>query len=58
MSLAMKELPTRMCVVVPMEDGTYQPYCIACHWQPRKTLRSKTAAEAKARQHCCPRSKE
>lgn len=47
-------LPVRMCVVVPLENGTHQPYCIACGWEPRPRP-SKRAAETLARHHSCPR---
>jgi hypothetical protein len=52
-----RQYPTRFCVVVPLEDGTYEPYCIACRWlgKPKKTYR---LAESAARRHTCPPSKE
>jgi hypothetical protein len=41
-----------MCVVVPLENGTYQGYCLGCAWitTPKK---SKRAAETLAGRHNC-----
>ena len=49
---ASQELPVRMCIVVPLDDGTYEPYCIACPWsgRPKRTARM---AETQARHHTC-----
>lgn len=55
MSRVFRPLPIRMCVVVQLEDGQWQGYCIACHWQPRAS-KTKPAAERKASRHTCPRS--
>lgn len=53
----MDALPVRMCVVVPLENGTYEAYCIACGWHgvPKKAERS---AENLARHHTCRRRGE
>jgi hypothetical protein len=51
--MALNSMPVRMCVVVPQEDGTFKPYCIACHWQPVVASRTKVAAERKAMRHTC-----
>lgn len=51
-----RPIPVRMCVAVPMEDGSYQAFCIACKWlRPAKT---KAAAERKALRHSCPRPRD
>jgi len=46
------QLPVRMCIVVPLDDGTYEAYCIACHWQGRPKP-SRRSAESQARRHTC-----
>lgn len=45
-------MPVRMCVVVPLDNGNWQAYCIACKWEPNDQ-RSKAAAERQARRHTC-----
>lgn len=48
--------PARFCVVVPREDGSFEAFCIACHWlRERKT---KAQAERAAARHECPRPRE
>lgn len=49
---ASQQLPVRMCIVVPLDDGTYEPYCIACHWSGRPK-RTRRMAENQARHHTC-----
>lgn len=48
----MKELPVRMCAVVPTEDGRHQAFCIACGWLA-KPQATKAAAERVAKRHSC-----
>lgn len=49
----MRDIPIRMCVVVPTEGGDhFVAGCIACGWQSRQ-FATKAAAERVARRHNC-----
>lgn len=48
-----KSAPARFVIVVPREDGSYEAFCIACHWQRNRKTRE--AATRSGGHHECPR---
>lgn len=46
-----------MCVVIPLDNGKFQAYCIACHWSSPPKHLDYSAANAALRHDCADRRK-